>query len=136
MSNISYEILCSNGYQKKFLLLYPFNFQVHIEKMAQKSTKFFELSYWFFFLTSATRRGGEGERERRYLWKSYTKLHMSLDTSECRSKFSKSKTVGKPTVRICTCLDYAIHLHKQHKPGLINHSAPRNTCLINFLIAN
>lgn len=45
MSNISYETLGSNGYLKKFLLPYPFNFQVRIEKMAQKRAKFLELCY-------------------------------------------------------------------------------------------
>lgn len=89
-----------------------------------------------FFWTSATRREGKRGRERCYLWEVYAKLHVSLDTRECRREFSKSKTVGKFTVRICTCLDYAVHLHKQHKPGFINHRAPGNTCLINRLIFN
>lgn len=74
------------------------------------------------------------ETERDATYGKATQNYTSLDSNECRRKFSKSKTVGKPTVRICTCLDYAVHLHKQHKQGFINHRAPRNSCLINLLI--
>lgn len=48
------------------------------------------------------------------------------DTRESRrKKHSNSKTAGKPTVRICTCLDSAGHLHKHHKPGFINDSSQK-----------
>lgn len=85
-----------------------------------------------FFNFSNRERGREGGATYGKATQNYT----SLVTSECRRKFSKSRTVGKPTVRICTCLDSAVHPHKQHKQGVINYRAPGNTCLINLLILN
>lgn len=56
------------------------------------------------------------------------KLHKIThqDTRESRrKKHSNTKTAGKPTVRICSCLDSAGHLHKHHKQGFINQSSQK-----------
>lgn len=117
---------------KSFYSFIHLTFKYILRRWHKKGQSSLNFAIDFFFLTSATKR--EGERDATY--GKATQNYTSLDTSECRRKFSKYKTVGKPTVRICTCLDHAVHLHKQHKQGFINHRAPGNSCLINLLIFN